>query len=101
VKSYEKILKNCIGFDWDEGNQNKNWQKHLVTKIEAEQVFFNEPLLIFNSIGLAEERFFALGKTNKNRLLAIIFTVRNKSFVRVISARSMSRKERSAYGKEK
>ncbi len=32
-------------FDWDEGNARKN-DKHSVSMVEAEQVFFNDPLLI-------------------------------------------------------
>ena len=35
----------CTGFDWDEGNLLKNWEKHGVTVAECEQVFFNRPLL--------------------------------------------------------
>ncbi len=38
-------LTDIIGFDWDEGNARKN-KKHNVTMAEAEQVFFNEPLLL-------------------------------------------------------
>jgi len=34
------------GFDWDEGNSRKSADKHDVTQAEAEQVFFNEPLLV-------------------------------------------------------
>ena len=33
------------GFDWDEGNARKN-DKHGVSTSEAEQVFFNAPLLM-------------------------------------------------------
>ena len=33
------------GFDWDEGNTRKN-EKHGVTMAEAEQLFFNAPLLV-------------------------------------------------------
>jgi uncharacterized protein len=101
MSELEDILKYCSGFEWDEGNGTKNGQKHQVSKGEAEQVFFNEPLLIFDSTGLQEKRYLALGTTNKERLLAIIFTVRKRKLVRVISARNMSRKERNAYGKEK
>lgn len=45
---------------------------------------------------LQEQRFAALGKTNDNRLLLVIFTVRN-SVIRVISARDMHVKERKLY----
>lgn len=44
-----------------------------------------------------EARRFALGKTDTGRLLMIVFTIRVDQ-VRVISARPMSRRERSVYG---
>ena len=47
-----------------------------------------------------EKRFYALGKTDSKRALFIAFTVRN-NFIRVISARDMSRKERKVYDNEK
>ena len=34
------------GFDWDEGNSRKSVDKHDVSQAEAEQVFFNDPLLV-------------------------------------------------------
>jgi len=33
------------GFEWDEGNLLKNWEKHRVSATEIEQVFFNRPLV--------------------------------------------------------
>ena len=53
------------GFDWDEGNTRKN-EKHGVSMAEAEQVFFNAPLLVLDDAGHSnqEPRFHALGKTD-------------------------------------
>lgn len=34
------------GFDWDAGNARKSTEKHEVRQSEAEQVFFNQPLLV-------------------------------------------------------
>lgn len=34
-----------VGFDWDVGNLGKN-SKHGVENREAEEVFFNQPLLV-------------------------------------------------------
>ncbi len=93
-----EILKNCEGFDWDEANELKNWEKHSVKKTEAEQVFFNMPLVVSETYATNDaNRYLALGKTNDSRLLTIIFTVRKNKLIRVISARDMSRKERKAY----
>ncbi len=38
------MIEDITGFDWDEANLLKNWEKHGVTHLEAEQVFFNQPL---------------------------------------------------------
>jgi len=85
------------GFQWDEGNSEKNWVGHEVTRAEAEQVFLNHPLLVGQSLREAgEPRHFALGKTDDGRQLTVVFTMRNR-LIRVISARPMSRAERETY----
>ena len=98
---YKEILNQCLGFDWDKGNIDKNWLKHNVSPAECEQIFFNRPLVIQDDImhSKTEKRFYALGKTDSKRALFIVFTVRN-DFIRVISARDMSPKERKVYDNE-
>ena len=88
----------CTGFDWDEGNLLKNWEKHGVTVAECEQVFFNRPLLAGpdERHSSAEARFYLLGKTDSGRHLFVVFTIREEH-IRVISARDQSRKERRSY----
>jgi len=96
-------LQRIEGFEWDPGNARKN-EKHGVTQAEAEQVFVNEPLLLllYDKHSNNEPRFYALGKTNEERLLHVTFTFRvNGTRIRIISARSMHRKERSIYEQEK
>jgi uncharacterized protein len=86
-------------FDWDEGNARKN-DKHDVSSAEAEQVFFNVPLLVAPDAKHSDEelRLHALGVTDDGRRLQISFTVRDEGRkVRVISARDMNRKERNIY----
>lgn len=87
-----------LEFEWDENNKYKNWKRHKVDFREGEQIFFNEPLKIFYDIkhSQKENRFIALGTTDRNRKLYIVFTVRNKK-IRIISARNQSRKERRLY----
>jgi uncharacterized DUF497 family protein len=94
---YEK-LQECTGFQWDEGNVQKIWEKHQVTPVECEQVFFNLPLVAAEDVkhSQRELRFFALGQTDMGRRLFAVFTIRKKQ-IRVISARDMSRKERKEY----
>lgn len=89
------------GFEWDAGNARKSADKHSVSQAEAEQTFFNEPLLLVPDTKHSdrEPRYHALGKTDDGRLLHITFTVRaSGTLIRVISARDMHRKERTFYG---
>ena len=86
------------GFEWDEGNLFKNWDKHSVSHLEAEQVFFNQPLLVYSDDqhSESENRWYVLGKTDAQRPLFVVFTLRGTK-IRVISARDMNRKERKIY----
>jgi hypothetical protein len=92
-------LAKISGFEWDDGNARKN-DKHTVSTAEAEQVFFNAPLLLLADVKHSsdEARFHALGKSDQGRTLHITFTLRHHGEkIRVISARDMHRKERTIY----
>jgi uncharacterized protein len=94
-----ELLEQIEGFEWDKGNIDKNWLLHNVHHAEAEQIFFNEPLITARDekhSSAKEQRHFALGRTDNNRYLFVSFTIRN-GLIRIISARDMSRKERTAY----
>ena len=91
------------GFEWDGGNARKSDNKHGVSQAEAEQVFFNRPLLIVEDPrhSVREPRCHALGRTDDDRRLHVTFTLRGAATrIRVISARDMSRKERTYYAQE-
>lgn len=92
-------LSKITGFNWDDGNARKN-EKHGVSMAEAEQVFFNAPLLLLEDAAHSqkEPRLHALGKTDDRRTLHITFTLRQAGLlIRVVSARDMHRKERAIY----
>ena len=91
-------LTECTGFQWDAGNADKNWQRHAVTQGEAEQVFFNRPILVAPDAkhSKVEGRHAALGQTTDGRLLTVVFTIRD-GLIRIISVRDMSRRERRVY----
>ena len=93
-----KRLLDCIGFQWDKSNIEKNRLKHKVNPVECEQIFFNQPLLVAEDLrhSQIEKRYYALGRTYNGRLLFVAFTIR-KNLTRVISARNMSRRERTKY----
>jgi uncharacterized protein len=94
----KKILENCTGFKWDQGNSTKNWDQHDVSTGECEQIFFNRPLIIKRDKehSKLENRYYVLGRTNVNRQLFAVFTVRNDK-IRIISARDMTDAEMERY----
>jgi hypothetical protein len=94
------ILANCTGFEWDDGNLTKNWDKHEVSEGECEQVYFRQPLIVRRDKkhSKLENRYYVLGRTDAERLLFMVFTVRNNK-IRIISARDMTRAEKKRYRK--
>ena len=92
-------LETCIGFDWDDANTGKNWEKHQVTPREAEEVFFLEPLVVRSDMRHSrnEKRYYALGQSAAGRRLFVSFTIR-RDLISVISVRDMNRNESESYG---
>ena len=91
-----------IGFQWDAGNAIKSQVKHGVTQAEAEEIFFNQPLLVSTDDKHSdqESRYLALGITSPGVLLSVVFTLRKSAtLIRVVSARPMSKRERAFYEK--
>jgi uncharacterized DUF497 family protein len=96
-------LSQITGFEWDDGNSFKSVNKHDVSQLEAEQVFLDPRLLVFvdEKHSAEEKRYHAYGSTITGRHLQVSFTLRqNEKLIRVISVRSMSRKEKSHYEEE-
>ena len=92
-------LRRITGFNWDDGNARKN-EKHGVSMAEAEQIFFNLPLLLLEDVMHSQRgpRIHALGRTDDGRALHVTFTLRQSALlIRLISARDMHRKERAIY----
>lgn len=91
------------GFEWDEFNFAKSFEKHSISCRETEQVFFNEPLIypdVKHSID--EVRQLAFGMSDCGVKLLVAFTLRRrgaKVFIRPISSRPMHKRERSLYEK--
>ena len=96
-------FKEPIKFDWNKGNIGKNF-KHDVNDKESEESFFDERRKVYRDPFHSgkENREILIGKTKKNRLLYIVFTMRgkDKEKVRIISARDINKKEVSLYEKK-
>ncbi len=72
-------LLDINGFDWDEGNQEKNTLKYKVTNKECEEIFKNNPLIVnYDNVHSTSEegRFQVLGQTSVKRKLFISYTIR-------------------------
>jgi uncharacterized protein len=92
-------LPEPIMFEWDSGNKVKSLAKHGVTNQEAEETFFNYKLVAPDQRhSKTESRFGLYGKTDSEKILFIVFTIRGNR-VRIISARLADKKERKIYGK--
>ena len=85
-------LDEVIIFEWNSGNLDKSRRKHGVTPEEAESVFTDENSLVLpdKKHSIIEKRFAIFGKSDLNRSLYVIFTVRGEK-VRIISARRIWR----------
>lgn len=96
-----ETLSDVEGFDWDQGNIKKNWERHRVTHVECEEVFFKKPFVVKEDRPHSEmeDRYYLLGKTDAGRFLFVVFAVRRNK-IRVISARDMNKKERKLYYEE-
>jgi uncharacterized DUF497 family protein len=86
------VLKGIIGFEWDAWN-TEHIKKHNVNPEEAEQTFFDERKVVGEDTkhSNGEDRYILIGKTKRDRVLYIVFTLR-KSRIRVISARDINKK---------
>ena len=92
------------GFNWDTGNTDK-CQKHGLNQEEIEDFFQQKKIYVAPDIkhSSLEERFLAIGKGSKNKLIVVAFTFRDQSgkkLIRPISARFMNKKEVQKYEKE-
>jgi hypothetical protein len=97
-----KVIKEPLSFDWDDGNINKNFERHLITTNMAEEPFKDRYLLTFPdpSHSKKEARYNLIGKTKDEDLLFITYTIRATK-IRIISARVADKKERKFYEQQK
>ena len=88
-----------IVFEWDQWNVQKNEDKHGVSRLEAESAFYDPQHRLFEDLqhsSPTETRYILFGRSLEARVLMVGFTRRGRK-VRVITARTASRKERRIY----
>lgn len=92
-----KVVKQAFEFQWDKGNNDKP-KKHGLTLGETEEAFSDKNKVIFEDWKHSgtEQRVTLLGKTQRGKLLNITYTIR-KNKIRIITARSINKKEVKLY----
>ena len=87
-----------FNFEWDDQKAASNLLKHGVSFDEAVSVFGDVMALTFADTDHAEleDRSRTYGLSNKARLLVVIHTERRNG-IRIISARKITRYEKSIY----
>ena len=87
-----------LEFEWDPAKAAANARKRGVTFAEASTVFGDPLASAFADPdhSLAEERVVLVGRSDRDRVLVVMFTERPPR-VRLISARPATRPEREAY----
>lgn len=93
-------LREVYEFEWDKANI-EHIARHNVIPEEAEDIFFDKNNALDEDIehSSTEARFLIIGKTNKDRLLYQVFTIRGGK-IRVISSRDINKKEVGLYEEE-
>lgn len=88
-----------LSFQWDKKKTRENLKKHSISFEEANSIFTDHlSLTIEDEIHSEyEDHFIRIGMSKKQHLLVIVYTERNETIVRIISARRATHYERTAY----
>jgi len=91
-------------YEWNEGKNRLNQQKHGISFEEAKEVF-DDALHISKldkRFSYFEERWITVGSTTKHKVLVVanlFFTDDGEEIIRIISARKANKQERQSYEK--
>ena len=86
-------------FEWDSKKAKANHRKHGVSFDEARTVFADPLAAIFADLehSIEEHREIIVDHSILGRLVLVCFTERRKDRIRIINARSATRREQSEY----
>jgi hypothetical protein len=87
-----------LNFEWDEEKARTTLKKHGVSFAEATTVFGDSFAVTIDDPlhSIDEERFVTIGYSEAQRLLVVVHTDRGDN-IRIISARTATRRERQTY----
>ncbi len=87
-------------FDWDPAKAGENIKRHGVSFDEATTVFFDDLAKVAADPGHSsdEDRFVIVGFRSRQRLLLVVHCYRDRDeVIRLISARTLTKKERKNF----
>jgi uncharacterized DUF497 family protein len=101
VRNYNVIIKN-VRFEWNTNKSASNQTKHDISFEEAATAFADSLYIEIDDPEHSdnEERFIAYGISERNRLLAVCYTITKNETYRIISARKATKTEESQYGEK-
>lgn len=85
-----------MAFEWDRIKAKTNKRRHGIDFADAVGVFDDPLALTLPDLHTSEERFVTLGQDYLDRLVIVVWTWRGE-FIRVISAREPTARERRQY----
>ncbi|MEM8720257.1 MAG: BrnT family toxin [Cyanobacteria bacterium P01_G01_bin.39] len=83
-------------YQWDRDKAASNLSKHGIDFADAVSVFSDEFAITIFDNHFDEERFITIGIDLFNRLIVVVYTMRNDE-IRLISARKATKHERRQY----
>jgi uncharacterized DUF497 family protein len=89
-----------MDFDWDPAKAAENLRRHKVSFEEAATVFFDDLARVASDPEHSrdEDRFVIVGYSSKQRLLLVVHCYRDRDqVIRLISARTVTKKERKEF----
>lgn len=91
-------MKRANKFECDKGKAWSNYEKHLIRFTEGCRIFDGHALTLPSNQNTAggELRYITLGALN-NETAAVLVWTKRQSYIRVISVRKASRKEREMF----
>lgn len=82
---------------WDSDKAKSNLVKHGINFVDLEPVFYDvNALSIEDNYAIWEQRFIVTGSDIFGRILTVVYTYRG-NYIRIISARHASKKEKIYY----
>ena len=92
-----RITLNQQRFVWDSEKASLNLRKHGISFDEAVYVFL-DPLVRYTDASVEDEtRDAAIGQDAWNRLLLVVYVLREDDVIRLVSARQAGGKEKREY----